>query len=124
LKEENELLDESKPVQENGEQKPLKFYVNRGVIYLIIIYLVSLVINGYFLLSGLDLFIMTLYQTAVIICIAFPIEAIRKLIRDRKNRKKGIEVIDQPFGFHIAESALSLMIIHHVVLILYFGLVG
>ena len=59
----------------------------------------------------INFFIDSLLYTLVAFVTAIPIEVYRKYRRDKKNKKRGIEIEDDPLWFHIVESALSLLIL-------------
>ena len=91
--------------------KGKSYYQNRTIIYIVGMLGIGLLYSEFIRQPIVHVLIDPFLYTITALVTATPIEAIRKYRRDKKRAKKTNSEPDDPFWFHIIESALSLWII-------------
>lgn len=107
MSDQSEIIDS----QLEPNPKPQGFYQNRAIIYLVLMLGGGLIYAAFFSTIIVNIFIDAFIYTISAILVAIPLEIFRKHQREKRNKKKNRNVIDDPLWFHIIESALSLLIL-------------
>ncbi|MFT4601477.1 MAG: hypothetical protein ACI857_001657 [Arenicella sp.] len=106
-----EILDSEGITTKKSKKKTKSYYQNRAIIYVVCMFGGGLIFFTFLSEPSFNILLDAFLYTASSILTATLLETFRKYRRERKNKKKGIEVEDDPLWFHIIESALSLMIL-------------